>query len=386
MQMALWVGLAVMAAAVVAVLLAPLLRERSRADRSGDPTAIYRDQLRELDQEFARGAFGQSEYHTARTEVARRLIAASNFDPATGEAENPQVLPPKGLALAIAAAVPISALAIYLTIGAPQLPAQPFAARLKAPVETARVDELVRAVETRLREQPGDGQGWDVVAPVYLKQGRYRDAADAFAKALRLLGETPKRLAGFAEATVLDNDGIVTEPARIAYDKLVKLEPARPEPRFWLALAKEQDGRLDAAAADYDALIQSAPPGATWTDLIVGRREALRAQMSGARSTPLADAVKGASGPSTADIAAAETMSAPDRQKMIEGMVQGLADRLAQNGHDLPGWERLIRAYSTLGRKTEAEAALGKARKSFTGDAAALATLTELARALGLQS
>ena len=92
-----------------------------------------------------------------------------------------------------------------------------------------------------------------MIAPVYLKLGRFRDAADAYANAARLKGETAALLAGLAEASILASDGVVTEEARTAYEKILKLEPERIEPRFWLALAKEQDGRLAEALADYQA-------------------------------------------------------------------------------------------------------------------------------------
>ena len=383
--MVLWIGLAVMSAAVVAALLSPLLRRGEPDDRvpAGDATLIYRDQLREIDREHAGGQLGEAEYRAARAEIARRLFAAeaARASPASHASRSSA----RAVAGVLAIGIPTAAIALYLLYGSPGLPAQPFAARLKAPIATARVDELIRAVEARLREHPEDGQGWDVIAPVYLKQGRFRDAADAFSRAARLLGDSAKRLAGFAEATVLENDGIVTEPARLAYEKVARLEPARPEPRFWLALAKEQDGALAAALADYDALIKSAGEDAPWVGLVIERRDAVRKRLAG---TPGAakDAARNTPGPSAADIAAADKLSPEDRQRMIEGMVSGLAERLRRDGRDLAGWQRLIRAYAAMGRKTEAIAALGDARRNFQGEAPSLQTLGDLARSLGLES
>ena len=122
-----------------------------------------------------------------------------------------------------------------------------------------------------MREHPEDGEGWDVIAPVYYKLGRFRDAANAYAHAARLKGETVRRLAGLAESAVFAADGIVTEEARAAYEKILKLEPGRVEPRFWLALAKEQDGKLADALADYKALLAEAPPDAPWRAAVEGR-------------------------------------------------------------------------------------------------------------------
>ncbi len=59
---------------------------------------------------------------------------------------------------------------------------------------------------------------------------------------------------------MLASDGVVTEEARVAYEKILKLEPGRVEPRFWLAMAKEQDGQLADALAAYKALLAEARP------------------------------------------------------------------------------------------------------------------------------
>src|SRR5690606_8684079 len=108
----------------------------------------------------------------------------------------------------------------------------------------SNVGELIARVEERLRAHPEDGQGWDVIAPVYLRLQRYADAAHAFAEANRLQGESVRRLLGFAEATMLANNGIVTEPVRRATLRVLELDPDRIDVKVWLALAKEQDGDL----------------------------------------------------------------------------------------------------------------------------------------------
>ena len=79
-------------------------------------------------------------------------------------------------------------------------------------------------------------------------------------------------------------------------------------------------------------------------------------------------------------------MSPADRQAMIETMVQRLADRLDQDGSDLGGWLKLVKAYSVLDRKDDAEKALARAKSQFTGNAPALQQLDQLAAELGLKS
>ena len=71
---------------------------------------------------------------------------------------------------------------------------------------------------------------------------------------------------------------------------------------------------------------------------------------------------------------------APD----INAMVSGLAARLKADPHDGEGWQRLIRAYTVLGDKDKAKAALATARKTFAGDAATLAPIDAEAKELKL--
>ena len=50
-------------------------------------------------------------------------------------------------------------------------------------------------------------------------------------------------------------------------------------------------------------------------------------------------------------------------------MVEGLAARLKQNPKDAAGWQRLIRAYSVMGKRDNAKTALAEARRVFAADA-----------------
>src|SRR5262249_53074655 len=87
-----------------------------------------------------------------------------------------------------------------------------------------------------------------------------------------------------------------------------------------------------------------------------------------------------------ADVAAAQAMSPDERSRMIAGMVEGLAQRLKENGRDLPGWQRLLNAYVVLDRKSDARAALAGARRHFARDERAVNGLSAVAASLGLGS
>ncbi len=368
--MLLWISLAVLTAAALAVVLRPAFTASSAHPQNAPDIAVYTEQLADLDRQHLAGQLAPAEHAALRHEVARRILRADTAGTASAVA---QATAPSNsnILLAVAGAVPVLSLGLYLTLGAPGVPARPFVAATNTALANASAADLIAKVEARLATDPNDGRGWDVIAPVYFRLERFADAAQAYQRAIALLGETPGRLAGFAEATVLASDGIVTEPARAAYEKLVRIVPDRIEPRFWLALAKEQDGQRDAAAADYRALLASAAANDTSRALIEQRLAAVTAAPSTAPR-----------GPTATDVDAASSLNDAERRAMIAQMVDNLATRLKANSRDLEGWQRLVNAYVVLKEPAKARAALADARAAFQDDSAAAPILAELSRRL----
>ncbi len=346
--------IALTASAVLAVLL-PLA---GRSDTSGVGAAhdreVYLDQLAELQRERDEGRIGAEEAEAARTEIARRLLAVD-------AAVQPAVTPGRSgfrrkvAALVALVVLPLVSIVTYNRLGSPHLPALPLQARLTAPESGQDIRALVAKVEKHLADNPEDGQGWEVLGPVYMRLERPRDAMNAFANAVRLLGATSEREASLGEATVAAEGGIVTRSARQAFERALKLDPQSVRARFYLALAYEQEGDSAKAAESFRALLADAPPDAPWRPFA----EQALARVDG--STP---------GPTREQVAAAEDMSESDRRQMIEGMVAGLAERLEREPADPEGWVRLVRAYMVLERRDDALAAAGKALETMDDPAA----------------
>jgi cytochrome c-type biogenesis protein CcmH len=380
--MLLWFLFAVMAAAVVWAVTRPLLAGSADGAAAGETElAVYRDQLAEIVTERDQGLLGGAEAEAARVEVARRLIRTSEetSKPKTATGQSTWV---RRSALAAAAALPVLAIGIYVAVGSPALPGRPYAARIDAPVEQATAADLVAKVEAHLRKNPDDGRGWDVLAPVYMRMGDFQHAADAFERATGLLGESPGRLTGFARATVMMENGIVSEPARKAFEKLRKLKPDAVEPQVWLAIAREQDGDLAGAAAAYNALAATNPKE-PWHSLLEERIRGVNMKLV---DTPAV----GVPQPSGDDAEGGKpnfhTMTPEQRNAVIDKMVAGLATRLKSDPKDLAGWMQLVRSYVVLGRADDANAALAEARKNLADDKKALAQLQALAQVLGIDS
>ena len=89
-----------------------------------------------------------------------------------------------------------------------------------------------------------------------------------------------------------------------------------------------------------------------------------------------------AAGPSAEQMSAAVNMGDKDRNEMIRSMVARLADRLNENGSDIDGWLRLMRAYVVLGERDKALAAAADARNALAGNDDNLRRIGELTKSL----
>ena len=372
--MTLWFGLALMTAAAVWAVLWPLARRRSEL-RSGSDVAVYRDQLAEIERDRAAGSIGEHEAASAQVEVSRRLIAAADAQAASPSAAPPATWRRRAVAVEALVLLPLGAAAFYLALGSPSLPDQPLAPRLAASHGGPSVDGLIAQVEDHLSRHPEDGRGWEVIAPVYLRLGRFDDAVKARRNALQLNGITAEREAALGEALVFAANGVVTAEAKTAFEKAVALDANGVQARYFLGLAAEQDGDRMQAAATWRALIESAPPDAPWIDLL---RRALARVDSSVAAGP------GAGAESSAEQAASQSSPA-QRNAMIQGMVERLSERLHRDGGDVEEWLRLVRSYMVLGQTDKARAAVVDARRALAGDATKLRRLDDLLRGLGLE-
>lgn len=361
--MLIWIIFAAMTGAAVMAVLLPLGRRQPAlfADTAG-ATSLYRAQIGEIDRDLSRKLIGDAEAEAARAEAARRLLraAAAESEPA-GESE--PALRRRRAASAIAlSCVPLLALLVYGAYGSPTVPDQPLAARLQTGPSQDFEIALAR-IEAHLSANPTDGRGWGVLAPVYLRQGRYDDAARAFANAIRHDAPSAERHAGQGEALILAAGGVVTAAARESLSAALQLEPGNPRARFFLAIAQEQDGRTQEAAAALNALLADAPADAPWAG-------AVRARLAQLESRP--------------DATAIAVLPAGERETAIRGMVDGLAARLAEGGGSLPEWSRLIRSQAVLGERAAAARSLATARERLASDPAARPALDGLRVELGL--
>jgi cytochrome c-type biogenesis protein CcmH len=369
--MTLWIIFAVMTAAAVFAVLWPL--GRKPAVPTGSDRLVYADQLQEIARDRAVGLIGEAEAESARVEISRRLLAAAQGEASAPPRSGVGVRARRRAAGAAIVIVPLVALGLYLKLGSPSVPGQSAFARSIAPEEDRSIVSLVSQVENHLARNPNDGAGWEVIAPVYLRLGRFADAVVAQKKAITLNGDSPAREADLGEALVAAANGVVTDEAKLAFQRAATGDPHNAKAGYFLGLADEQDGDRDAAAQKWRALLADAPADAPWRDFVSAALGRVTAEPGGP------------AGPSAADVAAAENMPDREHAEMIRGMVQRLSDRLHTDGNDVDGWMRLVRAYAVLGDRDKAKVAAADARHALADRADQVKRIDDLVKALGLE-
>jgi cytochrome c-type biogenesis protein CcmH len=366
--MALWFVFALMTAAATFAVLLPLGRKGPVAD--GTDVAVYKDQLAEVGRDVAAGLIGPSEAEAARVEIGRRLLAAADADGKSTAGSAPGMR--KAVSLVALFGLPLIAIGAYLPLGSPAMPDMPLAARQQSPDPNQSVMSLIAQVEAHLEKNPTDARGWTVLAPVLARIGRHDDAVRAYRNIIAYGGDSAANRADLGEALTMAANGVITAEAKTEFDRAVAQDADEVKARYFLGLAAEQDGRNADAAVIWRDMLEKAPADAPWRPVVT----AALARVGG----------KGPDLPALPQetVAAAQDMTSEDRNAMIQGMVDRLATRLKQDGSDVDGWLRLVRAYLVLGDRDKAKGALSDARQAVGSDGERLRKLNDSLKDSGL--
>lgn len=375
--MTLWFVFALMTVAAIFAVLWPLGRD-GRDQGQGSEVAVYKDQLAEVERDLAAGLIAAPEAEAARVEISRRLLAAAGSEPALAPKSNLKWRRAAGVLALVG--LPLVAAAIYVPLGSPALRDFPLAQRERGAGRgmAQSLENLVVQVQQHLEKNPTEGRGWNVLAPVLERLGRFDEAVRAYRNSITYNGESAERRSDLGEAIAAAASGVVTAEAKTEFERARTLNADDPKANYFLGLAAEQDGRKDDAANIWRTLLAKAPADAPWRPLV----QSSLARVGGGGTMPaLSDETIAASKDMNEDD---KDMNEDDRGTMIRGMVERLATRLKQNGDDVDGWLRLVRAYLVMGERDKAMGASTDARQAVANDSERLRQLNEGLKTLGL--
>lgn len=387
--MALWIVLTVMCSLAVMLVTVPLVRRyENYKDVASAGTSIFTDQLREIERDRGLGVIGEKEAELAKIEIERRLIAAARNVTA------PRPISPTWRTVALVAAVGFVVLGsvnFYALRGSPDKtgrpPPSPVAATAQEPAQNAagtptasEVDAMIGKLAKRLEQNPNDADGWRMLGWSYFNTQRYEESAAAYGKAMAIDPANLDYKAGHAEALVQNAQGMVTPRAQDLFAEVLKADPKELRARFYMALAREQAGDFSSALDGWLSLLADAPSDAGWVPDVKNRV----ADLAKKTGRDVSAAMTSAPAISQEEMAAVKALPAEDQQAMIKGMVERLAEKLAQSPHDSEGWLRLIRSRMVLNQPDLAKEALKKALAEFAGDPAISNQIAASARQLGV--
>jgi cytochrome c-type biogenesis protein CcmH len=264
-----------MLAVALAWVLVPLLRSPrpEGIDREASNVALLRDQLAELEADLANGSLPRAQYDQARRELEQRVLEESKAVAAARAAP-----PPRAGAWAagvIGGALPIAALVLYFALGNQEafFPGAKSAAGgggdAQHDLSPAKVEQMAASLAAKLAQEPGNGEGWVVLARTYNSMQRFPDAVRAYEKAVALIPNDAALFADYADALAATQGGLAGKPMELV-GRALKLDPTQ-----WKALALAGTYAFDnkdykAAVEYWEKLKATVPPGSQMAQSIDG--------------------------------------------------------------------------------------------------------------------
>jgi cytochrome c-type biogenesis protein CcmH len=283
------IGATLMAGITLALLLSPFRRRPATADFSRQQlnAAIYRDQFAELERDRSEGALSQADFDQAHSELQRRLLEDSRAElPGTANPTASQTS--RAVPLALAIALPVGAVLLYLLLGNP--------AALNPPPPEQRftaddIERMVSGLAAKLEKEPENLQGWVMLARSYKAMGRLPDAVRAFEHAIKLVETSAELLVDYADALAASTGGF-TDKVNALIDKALQLDPANAQALWLRGTAAFENQRYDVAIADWQRLLPLLEPDSENARVVAAN--IAEAQAQGGKAKPAKNSSKSA--------------------------------------------------------------------------------------------
>ena len=238
-------------------------------------------QLAELDTLIAEGVLTGASAKAERAKLEALVLATvlgkKASDPAAA-APTPAVpsapRPPRKLVLGVAAFVLAFAGAGYAWLGnhegwkvSPGAPAEETAGHA---AEDAQMAGLIERLAERLKTQPGDAEGWTMLARSYASQGRHVEAVKAYKTALELRPRDAQALADYADGlAMVNNRSLDGEPEKLIL-QAVKIDPANVKALALAGTAAFNHADFKAAVDYWDRAIKASDPASDFARQLGG--------------------------------------------------------------------------------------------------------------------
>jgi len=265
-----WIIAALLILLALWFVLPALLQKPNQAEeveRLEANVLVYKDQYRELEADLKSDLIGEKQYQAEKQELERRLLEDVSTKPDPDKAQ--QVPVKNSLAYGVTAFIPLGAIILYLSIGNPKgldattaPPTAPAAAAEQpgamSPQQiAANIDKLAE----RLKQNPNDAQGWQMLARSYLMQEKFSEAAGAYERLTSINPKDAGVWADYAEALALANGQNLAGKPTEAINRALQIDPNNRKALDLAGTAAYQAGDYQKAMEQWQKLLKLLPAG-----------------------------------------------------------------------------------------------------------------------------
>ncbi|ESQ73656.1 c-type cytochrome biogenesis protein CcmI [Asticcacaulis sp. AC402] len=301
--------------------------------------SLYAGFMADVDRRLAAGDIDNDAAHEERVEAARALLKA-------GDGQTTQTAQTAGMphSVMISAVTAAAAFGLYMVIGHPGMPDQPYKERQARWTRMAQESPesvppqvmvaVLRQGEAEFGQQP---DYWLWLGRLQVATNNAYEGMKAYKRARSLSPQTFVEWSALGEAVTLTAGGTSNAEALQAFGEAIKRNPNDPRALYYLGLHQVKTSQFDAARASFRSAMDNLPPDTTWRSMVAAELQAV-------------------------DIAQATEAATRTR---IAGMVAGLQTSLDADPENADGWARLLRSYNVLGDAGAHAKALAKMQAHY---------------------
>ncbi|MCQ9377922.1 c-type cytochrome biogenesis protein CcmI [Methyloversatilis sp. XJ19-49] len=257
------IGAGLMLALALAFVLAPLLRGRSGAVPEAQRAltlAIHRDALAELDRDLAAGLIDDAQYRISCAELERRVLDEAGAAPTSVRSSG------RWVAIVSALAVPVFAVPVYLALGNPEAVDAPRSspseqqAMGQEEITPERIRAMVEQLAERMKSEPDNADGWQMLARSYSAMERFDEASAAYANLVKIVSGDAQVWTDYADVLAMSKGRQLSGEPEAMLAKALAIDPDHPKALALAGSAAMQRGDKAGARKHWERLLKLLPP------------------------------------------------------------------------------------------------------------------------------
>ena len=254
-----WIVCALLIIIALIIILPSLLSKQAPKDldRKKINRAVYEKKLLELESDRDNDLIEIEQFNIAKSDLERSLIDDLEDYKEEVVNRNNKVLP-----IIVLLFLPVIAVFTYLKLDNGLISLDPeFKAKMASQqTQMPDIDRAIAELEGKLKKDPNNIEGWQMLGRSYVVSKRFEDAADAYNKANELSdGANPDILISYGEAKGLAAGNQFDQSAMTLFTKALKISPNNERGLWYAGLASYQLQNYKESVEYLEKLLQQVP-------------------------------------------------------------------------------------------------------------------------------